>query len=181
MLYVGGGAGMAPMRSHLYELFKTMKTGRKVTYLYGGRSKEELFYIHYFRDLEKEEYEKVIDAEIKPTTELMTMGEVLHKINEHSDQKNIVVTDVGQHQMIACSYAKFKQTRSMITSGGLGTMGFCLPAAIGAKMGTPDAQVIGVIGDGSFQMTIQELGTIFQTKTAGKIAAVVSFHIPLIK
>ena len=122
-----------------------------------------------FRDLEKEEYEKVIDAEIKPTTELMTMGEVLHKINEHSDQKNIVVTDVGQHQMIACRYAKFKQTRSMITSGGLGTMGFCLPAAIGAKMGKPDAQVIGVIGDGSFQMTIQELGTIFQCKTAVKI------------
>jgi acetolactate synthase-1/2/3 large subunit len=71
--------------------------------------------------------------------------------------------------MIACRYAKFKQTKSMITSGGLGTMGFCLPAAIGAKMGVPDAQVIGLIGDGGFQMTIQELGTIFQYKTAVKI------------
>lgn len=126
-------------------------------------------WLNQFRELEQQEYEKVINDELKPTTRLLTMGEVLHKINTHSDQKNIVVTDVGQHQMIACRYAKFKQSRSMITSGGLGTMGFCLPAAIGAKIGRPEAQVIGVIGDGSFQMTIQELGTIFQYKTAVKI------------
>lgn len=126
-------------------------------------------WLNQFRVLEQQEYEKVIDDELKPTSGLLTMGEVLHKINVHSDQKNIVVTDVGQHQMIACRYAKFKQSRSMITSGGLGTMGFCLPAAIGAKIGRPEAQVIGVIGDGSFQMTIQELGTIFQYKTAVKI------------
>jgi acetolactate synthase-1/2/3 large subunit len=122
-----------------------------------------------FRDLEKGEYNEVIKEELNPKTELMTMGEVIDKINLYSDQKNIIVTDVGQHQMIACRYAKFKQTRSLITSGGLGTMGFCLPAAIGAKMGRPDAQVIGIIGDGGFQMTIQELGTIFQFKTAIKI------------
>ncbi|AUC81474.1 biosynthetic-type acetolactate synthase large subunit [Lacinutrix sp. Bg11-31] len=122
-----------------------------------------------FRDLEKEEFNKVINEELNPKAELMTMGEVMNKINLHSDQKNIIVTDVGQHQMIACRYAKFKQTRSLITSGGLGTMGFCLPAAIGAKMGRPDVQVIGIIGDGGFQMTIQELGTIFQFKTAVKI------------
>lgn len=122
-----------------------------------------------FRDLEKEEFNKVINEELNPEGELMTMGEVMNKINLHSDQKNIIVTDVGQHQMIACRYAKFKQTRSLITSGGLGTMGFCLPAAIGAKMGRPDVQVIGIIGDGGFQMTIQELGTIFQFKTAVKI------------
>ena len=122
-----------------------------------------------FRNLEKEEFDEVVKDELNPTTELMTMGEVMDKINLHSDQKNIIVTDVGQHQMVACRYAKFKQTRSLITSGGLGTMGFCLPAAIGAKMGRPDAQVIGIIGDGGFQMTIQELGTIFQFKTAVKI------------
>jgi len=122
-----------------------------------------------FRNLEKEEFDEVIKEELNPKAELMTMGEVMDKINLHSDQKNIIVTDVGQHQMIACRYAKFKQTRSFITSGGLGTMGFCLPAAIGAKMGRPDAQVIGIIGDGGFQMTIQELGTIFQFKTAVKI------------
>lgn len=122
-----------------------------------------------FRNLEKEEFDEVVKDDLNPTTELMTMGEVMDKINLHSDQKNIIVTDVGQHQMVACRYAKFKQTRSLITSGGSGTMGFCLPAAIGAKMGRPDAQVIGIIGDGGFQMTIQELGTIFQFKTAVKI------------
>ena len=80
-----------------------------------------------------------------------------------------MVTDVGQHQMVSCRYAKFKQTRSLITSGGLGTMGFCLPAAIGAKFAAPNREVIAIIGDGGFQMTIQELGTIFQTKTPVKI------------
>ena len=122
-----------------------------------------------FRALEQEEIRQVIHEELNPKTEVMSMGEVINKINLYSNQKNIIVTDVGQHQMVACRYAKFKQTRSSITSGGLGTMGFCLPAAIGAKIGRPDAQVIGIIGDGGFQMTIQELGTIFQFKTAVKI------------
>lgn len=131
--------------------------------------KEHKEWLAKFRDLEKEEFNEVINEELNPTAELMTMGEVINKINLHSDQNNIIVTDVGQHQMIACRYAKFKKTRSSITSGGLGTMGFCLPAAIGAKMGRPEAQVIGIIGDGGFQMTIQELGTIFQFKTAVKI------------
>ncbi|EDM44546.1 putative acetolactate synthase large subunit [unidentified eubacterium SCB49] len=126
-------------------------------------------WLEKFRTLEKEEFTEVINKELNPTSELMSMGEVLNKINQFSDQKNIIVTDVGQHQMIACRYAKFKHSRSSITSGGLGTMGFCLPAAIGAKMGKPDRQVIGIIGDGGFQMTIQELGTIFQFKTAVKI------------
>ncbi|MFT6873414.1 MAG: acetolactate synthase-1/2/3 large subunit [Roseivirga sp.] len=80
-----------------------------------------------------------------------------------------MVTDVGQHQMVACRYTRFNQTKSNITSGGLGTMGFCLPAALGAKLGAPDREVIAVIGDGGFQMTIQELGTIFQTQAAVKI------------
>ncbi|GER59517.1 acetolactate synthase [Patiriisocius marinus] len=131
--------------------------------------KEHKDWLENFRKLEKEEYNEVIKKELNPKAKLMSMGEVINKINLYSNQKNIIVSDVGQHQMIACRYAKFKQTRSSITSGGLGTMGFCLPAAIGAKMGMPDTQVIGIIGDGGFQMTIQELGTIFQFKTAVKI------------
>ena len=131
--------------------------------------REHAEWLAEFRALEQEEIDTVINEELSPKSDVMTMGEVIHQINEVSDQKNIFVTDVGQHQMIACRYAKFKQSRSMITSGGLGTMGFCLPAAIGAKMGMPNSQVIGIIGDGGFQMTIQELGTIFQCKTAVKI------------
>jgi len=126
-------------------------------------------WLNEFRLLEQEEYKEVIDEELNPSTEILSMGEVIHQINELSDEKNIIVTDVGQHQMMACRYAKFKETRSMITSGGLGTMGFCLPAAIGAKMGKPNSQVIAVMGDGGFQMTIQELGTILQCKTPVKM------------
>jgi acetolactate synthase-1/2/3 large subunit len=97
------------------------------------------------------------------------MGEVIHQINEVTNGNAIIVSDVGQHQMIACRYAKFNETKSNITSGGLGTMGFALPAAIGAKMGAPKREVIAIIGDGGFQMTIQELGTIFQTGVPVKI------------
>ena len=119
-------------------------------------------WLNKFRALEKEEYAEVIENELYPSIEKMTMGEVINEINIQSDHNNIVVTDVGQHQMMSCRYFKFKQTKSMITSGGLGTMGFCLPAAIGAKMGQPNKQVVAVIGDGGFQMTLQELGTMFQ-------------------
>ena len=97
------------------------------------------------------------------------MGEVIHAINEETNGDAIIVTDVGQHQMVACRYAKFTQSKSNITSGGLGTMGFALPAALGAKMGAPEREVVAIIGDGGYQMTIQELGTIFQTGAAVKI------------
>jgi acetolactate synthase-1/2/3 large subunit len=97
------------------------------------------------------------------------MGETLRLINESSNSEAIIVTDVGQHQMIAGRYSKFKQARSFVSSGGLGTMGFGLPAAIGAKIANPDRQVVAIIGDGGFQMTIQELGTIFQYKIPVKI------------
>ena len=122
-----------------------------------------------FRKLEFEEYSEVIMEELNPSQEELTMGEVIRSVNDHTEGKAIVVTDVGQHQMVSCRYAKFKQSRSLITSGGLGTMGFCLPAAIGAKFAQPLRDVIAVIGDGGFQMTIQELGTIFQTKIPVKI------------
>jgi len=90
-------------------------------------------------------------------------------INKHSKGDAVIVTDVGQHQMVACRYAKFNQSKSNVTSGGLGTMGFALPAAIGAKMGAMEREVVAVIGDGGYQMTIQELGTIFQQQVAVKI------------
>ena len=133
------------------------------------KSNSHMEWLKRFRDLELEEYEVVIEEELNPESDVMSMGEVIHQINELSDGDNVIVTDVGQHQMIACRYTRFKQSKSMITSGGLGTMGFCLPAAIGAKMGVPNREVIAVIGDGGFQMTLQELGTIFQTKTPVKI------------
>ena len=97
------------------------------------------------------------------------MGEVMVEINKNSKGNAAIVSDVGQHQMIACRYAEFNQTKSNITSGGLGTMGFALPAAIGAKMAEPHRDVVAVIGDGGYQMTIQELGTIFQTRVPVKI------------
>jgi acetolactate synthase-1/2/3 large subunit len=122
-----------------------------------------------FKDLYKIEYEKVIKNDIHPTKDGLTMGEVLHQINIHTKGDAAIVSDVGQHQMIACRYANFNHTKSNITSGGLGTMGFALPAAIGAKMAAPDRDVVVIIGDGGYQMTIQELGTIFQTKVPVKI------------
>lgn len=115
------------------------------------------------------EFEKVIKDDIQPEKPGLTMGEVIEQINIASKHQAVVVTDVGQHQMIACRYAKFENSKSNITSGGLGTMGFALPAAIGAKMGAPERQVVAVIGDGGYQMTIQELGTIFQTNVPVKI------------
>ena len=122
-----------------------------------------------FKEKYKIELEAVINDELKPKKEGISMGETIEMINKHSKGDAIMVSDVGQHQMFTCRYAKFNSTKSNITSGGLGTMGFALPAAIGAKMGMPDREVVAIIGDGGFQMTIQELGTIFQTKVPVKI------------
>ena len=122
-----------------------------------------------FKDLYDVEFEKVIKNDLYPTKDGLTMGEVLKEINTQSEGKAAIVTDVGQHQMIACRYADFNVSKSNITSGGLGTMGFGLPAAIGAKMATPEREVVSISGDGGYQMTIQELGTIFQTKAAVKV------------
>jgi acetolactate synthase-1/2/3 large subunit len=122
-----------------------------------------------FKELYKIELEAVINEELKPKKEGISMGETIEMINKHSKGDAIMVSDVGQHQMFTCRYAKFNSTKSNVTSGGLGTMGFALPAAIGAKMGMPDREVVAIIGDGGFQMTIQELGTIYQTKVPVKI------------
>ena len=122
-----------------------------------------------FRKKYEQEYEAVIQNDLHPVKEGLTMGEVVASINRASGDSAVIVTDVGQHQMVTCRYARFNRSKSNITSGGLGTMGFALPAAIGAKMGAPEREVVAVIGDGGYQMNIQELGTIFQTKAAVKI------------
>ncbi len=132
-------------------------------------SKSHDSWLQEFKDLYAIEFEKVIKNDISPTKEGLTMGEVLKQINIESKGNAAIVSDVGQHQMIACRYSEFNLTKSNITSGGLGTMGFALPAAIGAKMAEPDREVVAIIGDGGFQMNIQELGTIFQQKTPVKI------------
>ena len=126
-------------------------------------------WIARFEALDKIENDKVIHSDLFPTKEGLTMGESIEMINKYSNNDAIIVTDVGQHQMVACRYAKFSQSKSNVTSGGLGTMGFALPAAIGAKMGAPHREVVAVIGEGGYQMTIQELGTIFQQQAAVKI------------
>ncbi|WP_290792708.1 biosynthetic-type acetolactate synthase large subunit [Flavihumibacter sp. UBA7668] len=126
-------------------------------------------WLQRFRDYEKQEQEQCIQPELHPTTEVLSMGEVINILNELTGGDAIIVTDVGQHQMVACRYANFNQTKSNVTSGGLGTMGFALPAAIGAKYGDPKRTVVAVIGDGGFQMTLQELGTIMQFNVNVKI------------
>jgi acetolactate synthase-1/2/3 large subunit len=126
-------------------------------------------WLQRFKDYQQKEEDKVIKDELNPTGETLTMGEVIKVLNELTKGDAIIVTDVGQHQMVACRYAKFNQTKSNITSGGLGTMGYALPAAIGAAYGDPSRTTIAIIGDGGFQMTLQELGTIMQFKPNVKI------------
>jgi acetolactate synthase-1/2/3 large subunit len=131
--------------------------------------KSHTAWLQRFKDHDAEENKEVIFSELHPDTPVMTMGEVIRNLNEISGGDAIIVTDVGQHQMVTCRYARFNQSNSNITSGGLGTMGFALPAAIGAKFGAPERTVVAVIGDGGVQMTLQELGTILQTEVNVKI------------
>jgi acetolactate synthase-1/2/3 large subunit len=134
-----------------------------------------------FKEKYKIEYEEVIKHDIHPTKKGLTMAEVIEEINLASKNKAVIVSDVGQHQMIACRYAKFTQTKSNITSGGLGTMGFALPAAIGVKMGAMDREVVAIIGDGGYQMTIQELGVIFQHNVPVKIVVLNNDHLGMVR
>lgn len=122
-----------------------------------------------FKDATRKEYEKVIQFDFHPLANALHMGEVIHELTTQTRGEAVLVTDVGQHQMVASRYFQFKHPRSNVTSGGAGTMGFALPAAMGAKMGKPDKQVVTVIGDGGFQMTLQELGTIMQYHIPVKI------------
>ncbi len=131
--------------------------------------KQHTEWLAKFNDYTRQEVEQVIEKELNPTEGEMTMGEVIKQLNDLTKGEAVIVTDVGQHQMVACRYAQFNKTRSNVTSGGLGTMGFALPAAIGAKYGAQDRTVVAIIGDGGFQMTCQELGTIMQTGVDVKI------------
>jgi acetolactate synthase I/II/III large subunit len=126
-------------------------------------------WLQEFKECDKIEQEMVINEAVNPVGNELKMAEVMNKLSEKTNGKAIVVTDVGQHQMITSRYYKYKKNIGNITSGGLGTMGFALPAAIGAKVGAPSEEVIAIIGDGGFQMTIQELGTILQSKIGVKI------------
>jgi acetolactate synthase-1/2/3 large subunit len=132
-------------------------------------AKQHKDWLAKFNEYTQQEIDCVIQQELHPEEGELTMGEVIHLLNELTNGDAIIVTDVGQHQMVACRYAKFNQSKSNITSGGLGTMGFALPAAIGAKFGALDRTVVAVIGDGGFQMTLQEMGTIMQTELNVKI------------
>jgi acetolactate synthase-1/2/3 large subunit len=131
--------------------------------------KQHTEWVELFNDYTRKEVEAVIHKELNPTEGEMTMGEVIKQLNDLTKGEAIIVTDVGQHQMVACRYAQFNKTRSNVTSGGLGTMGFALPAAIGAKYGAQDRTVVAIIGDGGFQMTCQELGTVMQSGVDIKI------------
>ena len=115
------------------------------------------------------EKEKVIDPEVHPGSGMLRMGEVVDRVVRASDEKAVVVTDVGQNQMMGARYSRFKRSRSFISSGGLGTMGFGLPAAIGAKVAEPGRPVCCFVGDGGIQMTMQEFGTIMQEQVGVKI------------
>ena len=127
-------------------------------------------WLQRFRDCQAEEDAEVVKDELYPDeAKMISMGEVIRWVSEKTAGEAFIVTDVGQHQMVAQRYYNYARWRSNITSGGLGTMGFALPAALGAKFGAPDREVVAVIGDGGFQMTIQELGTVFQTQTRLKI------------
>lgn len=126
-------------------------------------------WLENFNELAKYEFNKIIEKDCYPSTGDIRMGEVVHHLSQKTKGEAIVVTDVGQHQMSSARYYQFNRTNSQITSGGLGTMGFGVPAAIGAKLGCPETQVVAIVGDGGFQMTIQELGTITQLGIAVKI------------
>ena len=147
-------------------------------YVHKANHKE---WMQEFDKLLQIEKDKVINDQLNPTKPGLTMGEVLGGINKETNGDAVIVSDVGQHQMFACRYADFIKTRSSVTSGGLGTMGFALPASIGAKMGVPNREVIAIIGDGGYQMTCNELGTILQTKAAVKIVVLNNSYLGMVR
>jgi acetolactate synthase-1/2/3 large subunit len=134
-----------------------------------------------FRAYDVEEHEQVISGEISPKSPQLCMGEVVDRISTKTGGGAVIVSDVGQHQMLAARHYAFKTPLSHITSGGLGTMGFALPAALGAKLGVPEREVIAVIGDGGFQMSMQELGTLMQERIPIKIVILNNGHLGMVR
>lgn len=148
------------VKTHVKVLGDAKATLAEVTQLVNENKHTE--WLDSFKEYYEKEYDAVIEKELYPESGSLKMGEVVRKVSEATHYEGILVTDVGQNQMMGVRYFKYKQSRSVITSGGLGTMGFGLPAAIGAKIGAPDRTVCLFVGDGGIQMTIQELGTIMQ-------------------
>lgn len=134
-----------------------------------------------FKDCLEVESINLINDELFPDEEEITMGEVIRCLNEMTKGEAVIVTDVGQHQMVTCRYSNFRHARTNITSGGLGTMGFCLPAAIGAAYGERNLPVIAVMGDGGAQMNIQELGTVMQYHPEVKILILNNSYLGMVR
>ncbi|CAD0224754.1 biosynthetic-type acetolactate synthase large subunit [Chryseobacterium sp. D764] len=134
-----------------------------------------------FKNCHEIENNSLINTELYPEEGEITMGEVIRYLNEMTEGEAVIVTDVGQHQMATCRYSKFKNSRTNVTSGGLGTMGFCLPAAIGASYAGTGRPVIAVMGDGGAQMNIQELGTIMQYHPEVKILILNNCYLGMVR
>ena len=145
------------------------------------KEKKHTEWVNEFHKAEEIEKEKVINDALYPKKPGLTMAEVVRKVSDLTNNNAVIVSDVGQNQMFAARYSKFVNSRSWVTSGGLGTMGFGLPAAIGAKFGAPDRQVIVFCGDGGIQMTIQELGTIAQEKLPVKIVVMNNHFLGMVR
>lgn len=143
--------------------------------------KNHPLWLEKFKQCAELEYKEVIENEIHPQEGQIKMGEVIHSLSNMNEGKAIIVSDVGQHQMVTARYHAFAQTNSHITSGGLGTMGFALPAAIGAKLAAMDRQVVAVVGDGGFQMNIQELGVISQERLPVKIVILNNEYLGMVR
>lgn len=145
------------------------------------KPKNHPLWLEKFKKCAEHEYREVVENEIHPSEGHIKMAEVIHSLSAKDDGKAIIVSDVGQHQMVTARYHAFAQSNSHITSGGLGTMGFALPAAIGAKLAAMDRQVIAVIGDGGFQMNIQELGVISQEHLPVKIVILNNQYLGMVR
>ena len=138
-------------------------------------------WIAEFRACDKVEEQKIISQALHPTSGRIRMGEAVRKVSDAAPKDTIVVTDVGQHQMFAARYCRYTTPRTLITSGGLGTMGYGLPAAVGAKLGCPDRQVVLFVGDGGLQMNIQELATIMQSHVGVKIVLLNNNYLGMVR